>query len=163
MEERTIRILYDKASDAYAYLVVLQPQITIATSYSSNKRNENTNALAPASPHAITIHATGYLFHKERGGAPPPGDCSLLPAGDPTLDQIACHFEHQYVRDFKCLTKLNEWHGTHHPKSHVHVPAIGAWHYSFDKFHRNIYSTPASYTTIGARARAIRSLCCHNG
>ena len=69
---------------------------------------------------------TGYLFHKARGSAPPPCDCSLLPAGDPTLDQIACHFEHQCVRDFKCLTKLNEWHGTHHPKSHMHVPAIRA-------------------------------------
>ena len=105
----------------------------------------------------------GYLFHKARGSAPPPCDCSLLPAGDPTLDQIACHFEHQYVRDFKCLTKLNEWHGTHHPKSHVHVPAIRAWHYSCDKIHRNRYSTPARYTAIGARARAVRSPCGHNG
>ena len=43
------------------------------------------------------------------------------------------------------------------------VPAVRVWDYSCDKIYRNKYGTSARYATVGARARAVRRPCGHNG
>ena len=88
---------------------------------------------------------------------------NFQPARTPSLHKVTCHFEQKYVRDFECLTKLGEWYGTHHPNSNLNVPAVWVWDYSCDKSHRNKYGTSARNATVGARARAVRRPCGHNG
>ena len=106
---------------------------------------------------------TWNLLHRVRRNALPLCNCSIQTAGYLILDQTAYHCEHQCVWEFKCFAKLIVWNITHHPNSHVRVPAARAWHDLFYKFYGNGYSTPATYTAVGARARTVQSPCGHNG
>ena len=127
------------------------------TSQSSDKSIDNTHASKTTSMYAANASSPQGTssINRRRTHAHQELHINFQPARTPSLHKVTCHFKQKYVRDFECLTQLNEWHGTHHPNSHVNVPAV--------RVLKNKFGTSTRYATVGARAKAVRRPCGHNG